>query len=517
MCEQQHQPTGGTNQHRASNAYALIHRNMESLYKKSAKPSQPVAPVKIKREHPSPYRKRITHPHGARAKLLQASFGACEDITNTPTDKNSNSIIEIISLPEPRPSKKPKASDRLVGCCTCGPTSKCSNRKCACRRHQHLCTICTSKCCKNSNDSEYVITKKEDSKETAPTTPTTPTPPTPSPLTQPSITSAIDEACAVPNEEDSATNDSDCCDGPTQTLPSQDGDLPNCKPTPMDAKIASAFDGQCLRDNDGTHLDGGVVDDKLWQDRYHRLIMHPLNIHDLLSGPAGRSFIKSLCAEINGVISRSWNFERVLCFISTILQQSPDIKSTPSIRNRIKSRLQDWNDNKHNILVSSAVLCAEALMKRKWKQLSAEERAKIFTSLLNRGKIKEAIRFICDRETGGACVPDDIDEKSGNFIKETLKSKHLAARDVDLKDAPHFEECPEFQDLVADTSIVEKVAKKLSGSNGPTGIDANTMASWLLRCGGHSAELCKAIAHLTEWLANEFPPWVACRSHDRLA
>ena len=93
------------------------------------------------------------------------------------------------------------------------------------------------------------------------------------------------------------------------------------------------------------------------------------------------------------------------------------------------------------MLVSSTVLCAKALMNKKRKQLSVEERAKICTSLLNRGKIGEAIRFIY-RETEGIYMPDDIEEKSGNFIKETLKSKHPNARDSDLIDIPYFEECP---------------------------------------------------------------------------
>ena len=56
------------------------------------------------------------------------------------------------------------------------------------------------------------------------------------------------------------------------------------------------------------------------------------------------------------------------------------------------------------------------LMNKKRKQLSVEERAKICTSLLNRGKIREVIRFICNQETGEIYVPDDIEEKSGNFI-----------------------------------------------------------------------------------------------------
>ena len=32
----------------------------------------------------------------------------------------------------------------------------------------------------------------------------------------------------------------------------------------MDRKLGEMFDGQCSRANDGTQLDDGIVDEKLW-------------------------------------------------------------------------------------------------------------------------------------------------------------------------------------------------------------------------------------------------------------
>ena len=198
---------------------------MESLSTKDDLPSYPITPVKIKREYHSTHRRRVTHPHGTRAKSLQASFDDCQDNINVPTEKDTSSIIEINSSPETRPSKKSKPSERFVGCCTCGPTSKCSDRRCTCRKHHHLCASCTSKCCSNSNDSDYETntapSQKEDSKDSsAPNKMKSPTSPTLSPLTQPSVVSVIDDSHAESNEDDSKTNDSDYYDGPTQNLPS---------------------------------------------------------------------------------------------------------------------------------------------------------------------------------------------------------------------------------------------------------------------------------------------------------
>ena len=48
----------------------------------------------------------------------------------------------------------------------------------------------------------------------------------------------------------------------------------------MDVKLAEVFDGEYLRNNDGTHLDGNIVDDKVWQERYRSIIIYPLSQYD---------------------------------------------------------------------------------------------------------------------------------------------------------------------------------------------------------------------------------------------
>ena len=45
---------------------------------------------------------------------------------------------------------------------------------------------------------------------------------------------------------------------------SVEGGLGNYKPKPMDVKVAEVSDGEYLQNNDGTHLDRKIVDDKVW-------------------------------------------------------------------------------------------------------------------------------------------------------------------------------------------------------------------------------------------------------------
>ena len=80
-------------------------------------------------------------------------------------------------------------------------------------------------------------------------------------------------------------------------------------------------------------------------------------------------------------------------------------------------------------------------MKKKRGQLSAKERVKIFTWLLNCGKIKEAIWFISKRKVGGVLLLNNIEEKSDSFAKEALHSKHSEASDIDLKDMHYYKDC----------------------------------------------------------------------------
>ena len=77
------------------------------------------------------------------------------------------------------------------------------------------------------------------------------------------------------------------------------GDLTDYATTPMDRKLAETFDGEYIRANDG-----GIEDDKLWQDNYRRVIVYPLSQYDLPGSTLGRSFIKLLAGEIDGVRER---------------------------------------------------------------------------------------------------------------------------------------------------------------------------------------------------------------------
>ena len=120
---------------------------------------------------------------------------------------------------------------------------------------------------------------------------------------------------------------------------SVEGDIGNYTPTPMDVKLVEPIYGEYLRNNDGTHLDSKIVDDKLLQERYSSIIIYPLSQYDLSTRHIGKSFVRLLAKEIDGVRERKWNIEKLMCFVSMILQRSLDFKGVSNIKRRIKQRI----------------------------------------------------------------------------------------------------------------------------------------------------------------------------------
>jgi hypothetical protein len=60
-----------------------------------------------------------------------------------------------------------------------------------------------------------------------------------------------------------------------------------------DERLRSVY-GDTIHLNDGTHLDGGVKDDRDWQVRWGKIISMDLSLWDTPRGKVGRRFVKML-------------------------------------------------------------------------------------------------------------------------------------------------------------------------------------------------------------------------------
>ncbi|KAL3795565.1 hypothetical protein ACHAWO_009861 [Cyclotella atomus] len=287
-----------------------------------------------------------------------------------------------------------------------------------------------------------------------------------------------------------------------------------------DWKLLGVY-GDTIHQNDGIHLDGGIVDDLLWQRRWRKVVSTPLSLWYAPKGKIGRAFVEQLTKEWRGVRERHWNSEKPLIFAAVVLRRKASVRSASSIKATIEARLKLWEAGRFAELVGDCV--AEGKRGRVSKSKSGDTEEELdsigrrFNTMFLSGKVRGAVRFATDREAGGPLSPDGTDSKTGNTVIDVLRSKHPLIRVPNLEDAEVkcFEGYPYTPCSVPhafDEESIAKVAGKLHGSAGPAGIDADLMKSLTLRHGLASAELRSEMALWAEWMANESPPWAAIRA-----
>ena len=59
---------------------------------------------------------------------------------------------------------------------------------------------------------------------------------------------------------------------------------------------------------------------------------------------------------------------------------------------------------------------------------TVEHQAQIFHRLVLHGKLRTAVRWITERETGGVLQPGDWCNKTGDWVMEVLRCKHPEAQ-----------------------------------------------------------------------------------------
>ena len=105
--------------------------------------------------------------------------------------------------------------------------------------------------------------------------------------------------------------------------------------------------GDYLHYNDGSHLDGGVADDAIWQRRWHQLAAQSAIWYTTPSGAVGHRFAAILTAEWRGVLGRSWNSEIPLVFSHVVLTKTSSVHRSKEIRARITRRMDLWEKDIH--------------------------------------------------------------------------------------------------------------------------------------------------------------------------
>ena len=142
---------------------------------------------------------------------------------------------------------------------------------------------------------------------------------------------------------------------PTFPILTEEGaDLPGFLPSPADLRLRDVL-GDYPHRNPGKHLAGGVTDDRLWQQRWRRLVAYHPRHYGVPSGRVGRRFVQLLANEFRGVRDRKWNGERPLVFATVVLQATGRARKAHEIRRRLTARMDAWEAGKHPALVDDSV------------------------------------------------------------------------------------------------------------------------------------------------------------------
>ena len=150
-----------------------------------------------------------------------------------------------------------------------------------------------------------------------------------------------------------------------------------------------------------------------------------------------------------------------------LLQRDPMIKASKDIRTLIGQRIEDWKEKKFDKLLAEAVRCG------KKKQINQDNLddihvSKKFVSLIMKGKVRSAMRWLSERASGG--VLDPMQEvKKDVTVLETLKSKHSEAHKSHLSLRLQVPVLPGFEDVIISSASTEKTTRSLQGSSGASG------------------------------------------------
>jgi hypothetical protein len=108
-----------------------------------------------------------------------------------------------------------------------------------------------------------------------------------------------------------------------------------------------------------------------------------------------------------------------------ILQKKKHIRHNREISQLILSRLDRWDNQDYEGLVSEAVHDMKSSLSSKRGSATLEEHLETFQHLMSRGEIRKAVQYISEREEASPIhQPEDIDVKSGSQVIDVLVDKH---------------------------------------------------------------------------------------------
>ena len=152
--------------------------------------------------------------------------------------------------------------------------------------------------------------------------------------------------------------------------------------------------GDHIHDNDGTHLDGGILLDGEWQTLWRRLIAQAGCFYNVPSGQVGWKLLADFAEELASVRSRLWNSERPFVFLMVVLQRTKEMTGSGAIRHRLLHRMEHWKKGWIVSMVDNTeveICCRLELGGTAAEDILKERRA--FEGRVTAGKLQESVHI----------------------------------------------------------------------------------------------------------------------------
>ena len=117
---------------------------------------------------------------------------------------------------------------------------------------------------------------------------------------------------------------------------------------------------------------------------------------------------------------------------------------------------------------------------------------------------------------GDVLLPDEIYLKLEQTVIDVLFQKHLAPIVPAVEALEHYDVIPEFIPLNIIKVTVDLIFGKITDNAGSCRINTAGLQQWLVCFSVTSQYLSHAIVPLSQWIANDFPPWAAICSLQKI-
>ena len=133
--------------------------------------------------------------------------------------------------------------------------------------------------------------------------------------------------------------------------------------------------------------------------------------YDLPGGAVRCESVDLLTTEVWLLTDNSAVSDRLMMFFLAILQRNHFVRVGSDVRQLLKRRIEMGKSNSFEALLSEAERCAASWRNRQ-PRLSDDHVVRVFTCLMLRGRVCEAVCFVTDRAKGGVLKLSDIDAKN---------------------------------------------------------------------------------------------------------